>query len=94
MCFSNLKYQEALLKKMAADMKQRLRDERKAAKAATAAAAKAAAELDPDYDSEDDVANAADDEEEEEEEEEPGLLTFKKSQSIFEARCFSYSRRR
>lgn len=68
--------QEALLKKMAADLKQRLRDERKAAKAAAAAAAKAAAELDPDYDSEDDVANAAEDEEEEEEEEEPGLLTF------------------
>eukprot|EP01035_Chromulina_nebulosa_P026657 gene26657-34927_t len=65
------KMEEALLKKMAADLKQRLRDERKAAKAAAAAAAKAAAELDPDYDSEDDVANAADDEEEEEEEEEP-----------------------
>ena len=64
---------------MAADLKQRLRDERKAAKAAAAAAAKAAAELDPDYDSEDDIANAPEDEEEEEEEEEPGM---KKSESI------------
>ena len=58
---------------MAADLKQRLRDERKAAKAAAAAAAKAAAELDPDYDSEDDIANAPE-EEEEEEEEEPGMI--------------------
>ena len=59
---------------MAADLKQRLRDERKAAKAAAAAAAKAAAELDPDYDSEDDIANAPEEEEEEEEEEEPGMI--------------------